>query len=649
MTQQQPVQQPVVFEMAKTPAQIAEEARVAALTAQQDRFADLIAKCEVSEEAGQYKRENNDYTRVITIDDDTWLFTWEGTSMRVIGQSGQPDGRVINIPCRYIREGENGERYVDDHVGINLTKLFAGKRSDISTLVMLAGNRDDSDVNRMMEKILGYGDFQVDWPTGDTSVNLIDMYILLAKVKRDNRLVRTSEGRIGQILQVKWNQANPFVPEHVSYVLRSTVALGKSVAIAKQQDAHWDSKTFESNLPLTIATPEQLADAVELGRKNMALMSGSNAEGFNHVMFNGTAYTPDWRGRPIPHVVKARVVIDAEGLRLLEQHRLSGLYSMVGLGVDLDRKVDAKTVAPSDNDLAMLAPVAVFFNLDRCDWQLGELKDVQEISFRRSAFDQLVLDSQRKRLVEALVVHTSSGNGKNVDLIDGKGGGAIFLLDGPPGTGKTLTAEATSEKLERPLYKVGLGELGTHAEQLEGSLNQVLNIARRWNAVLLLDEADVFLEKRSTENLERNAMVAVFLRLLEYYDGIMFLTTNRGDNFDPAVLSRVTLALHFRRPTEEGRATIWTNLLKNAGVTVSEKEAKALASMDINGREIKNAINSSVSLAAADGTAVTYEHIREIVDASVVFTEEVKREVPEEGNNEGMIRKLAAALLKLIK
>ena len=49
----------------------------------------------------------------------------------------------------------------------------------------------------------------------------------------------------------------------------------------------------------------------------------------------------------------------------------------------------------------------------------------------------------------------------------------------------------------------------------------------RWEAVLLLDEADVFLEARSTHDLERNKLVSIFLRVLEYYEGILFLTTNR--------------------------------------------------------------------------------------------------------------------------
>lgn len=49
--------------------------------------------------------------------------------------------------------------------------------------------------------------------------------------------------------------------------------------------------------------------------------------------------------------------------------------------------------------------------------------------------------------------------------------------------------------------------------------------------VVLLDESEVFLEERSQADLQRNALVSVFLRALEYYDGILILTTNRGRRY----------------------------------------------------------------------------------------------------------------------
>jgi hypothetical protein len=54
-------------------------------------------------------------------------------------------------------------------------------------------------------------------------------------------------------------------------------------------------------------------------------------------------------------------------------------------------------------------------------------------------------------------------------------------------------------------------------------LREILEIASVWDAVVLIDEADIFLEKRTEEDIKRNALVGIFLRLLEYHQGVLFL------------------------------------------------------------------------------------------------------------------------------
>ena len=79
---------------------------------------------------------------------------------------------------------------------------------------------------------------------------------------------------------------------------------------------------------------------------------------------------------------------------------------------------------------------------------------------------------------------------------------------GPPGVGKTLTAECIADLYERPLFSVTSGDLGTNPEDIEAKLHQIFDYAVKWNAVLLLDEADVFLAERNLEDLDRNALVS---------------------------------------------------------------------------------------------------------------------------------------------
>ncbi len=100
---------------------------------------------------------------------------------------------------------------------------------------------------------------------------------------------------------------------------------------------------------------------------------------------------------------------------------------------------------------------------------------------------RLVLPEEKKVLIRSLVENSADFS----DIISGKGGGCIFLLHGSPGVGKTLTAESVAELLHRPLYSVSVGELGTDTNELEKKLTEILEVSSSWNAVILLDEADV--------------------------------------------------------------------------------------------------------------------------------------------------------------
>jgi AAA+ superfamily predicted ATPase len=145
----------------------------------------------------------------------------------------------------------------------------------------------------------------------------------------------------------------------------------------------------------------------------------------------------------------------------------------------------------------------------------------------------------------------------------------IVLLCGPPGVGKTLTAESLAEEMKFPLYVMSAGDLGFDPSKVETQLQTILEMCSRWNAILLLDEADVFPERRSLHEadvfperrslheLERNKLASIFLRVLEYYEGTMFLTTNRVQTFAPAFQSRIHISLDYQELTIESRRTVW--------------------------------------------------------------------------------------------
>jgi hypothetical protein len=82
--------------------------------------------------------------------------------------------------------------------------------------------------------------------------------------------------------------------------------------------------------------------------------------------------------------------------------------------------------------------------------------------------------------------------------------------------------------------QVCAGDLGTDAELLEANLLEITSLSHKWGAIILIDEADVYLAERALQDIQRNALVSVFLRHLKYFQGIMFLTTNRVATFDLA-------------------------------------------------------------------------------------------------------------------
>jgi SpoVK/Ycf46/Vps4 family AAA+-type ATPase len=165
----------------------------------------------------------------------------------------------------------------------------------------------------------------------------------------------------------------------------------------------------------------------------------------------------------------------------------------------------------------------------------------------------------------------------------------------------------------KPLYSIGAGELGSMAEVAEPVLRQIFDRATEWGAVLLLDEADLFLTKRTQKDMKRNAFVTIFLRQLEYYQGILFLTSNRIEGFDPAFASRIHLKARFTASTVETRAAIWKNLLVTVegcqgwGQDVFDRLGNDL---DLNGREIKNLIRPALTVATYEGVPLSKEIIR---------------------------------------
>ncbi|TBU30370.1 P-loop containing nucleoside triphosphate hydrolase protein [Dichomitus squalens] len=290
--------------------------------------------------------------------------------------------------------------------------------------------------------------------------------------------------------------------------------------------------------------------------------------------------------------------------------------------LDVRTKHQEEEAPLTDEEYILASPILYGFSLSDKVWFEFNVEYVQPINWNEEAFEGLVLAADRKNLLRSLVDAHNADLGFD-DFVQGKGQGLIINLFGPPGVGKTLSAEATSEHVRAPLYVVGGGDLGTKAADLDGALERVFDIATSWKAIVLIDEADVFLERRSLHDLERNAMVAVFLRHVEYYRGILFLTTNRITAFDEAFLSRIHVALNFSELSVSAKVQVWRSFLTKAGVSdFDDALVQKLAERDINGRQIKNACRTAQSLAFSRGESLGFAHLGETLDAMEEFTTE---------------------------
>ncbi|KAK5655669.1 hypothetical protein OQA88_5602 [Cercophora sp. LCS_1] len=255
---------------------------------------------------------------------------------------------------------------------------------------------------------------------------------------------------------------------------------------------------------------------------------------------------------------------------------------------------------------------------------------LRPVTWNASCFEQLVLPSQQKELVQALVAEHAQETKGFDDIVKGKGRGLILVLHGPPGVGKTLTAECVAEFSHRPLYIVSSGDLGTDVSTLDERLSRTLDLASTWKAVLLIDEADVFLERRSLHDMQRNGLVSIFLRTLEYYSGILFMTTNRVTTFDDAFKSRIHVPLKYDELPVESRLMVWKNFLgkleKEGGVNIDEDGYRKLAEGKLNGRQIKNVVRTAKSLANYKKAKLDHEQLQQVMDIQMAFEEELKGE-----------------------
>jgi len=234
------------------------------------------------------------------------------------------------------------------------------------------------------------------------------------------------------------------------------------------------------------------------------------------------------------------------------------------------------------NDLVLYA-----YDLSEHSFSWIQSKHVALYEYDKSIEKKLILPDEHKNLINILLSEEIKELGS--DIIAGKGQGTLILTKGKAGLGKTATSEIYSENKEVALLSVHSGQLGTNGDAIEKKLKHFFELAERWGCILLIDEADVYIRKRG-DDVNHNAIVATFLRTMEYYSGTMFMTTNRTDDVDEAIESRCIAVLSYSLPSQEMTNKLWSLFLGQYNVEVTEETlTEVCAKMnEMSGRDIKN-------------------------------------------------------------
>ncbi|KAI9712426.1 MAG: hypothetical protein M1820_001639 [Bogoriella megaspora] len=299
----------------------------------------------------------------------------------------------------------------------------------------------------------------------------------------------------------------------------------------------------------------------------------------------------------------------------------------------------------TDHHYFLMIPFIAGFGLDDKSWRSFYAGSLQHIEYRRIALKNLVLAEEDLNMIKALAHQQNTSKvAFKMDFISGKGEGQVVLLHGPPGVGKTYTVEAVSAYSNRPLLTLTIADIGTNEEDMESNLSKWLNLAEEWNAVLLIDEADVFLQRRGNSSIQRNGLVSVFLRKMEYFRGLLFLTTNRVGQIDDSFSSRIHAVIGYPRLDNDKRARIWnsfftklkTEHIDKIYVSENAKEYvlnnEEVHAREWNGREIRNAFQTAAALAEYEAyedrenrvegqkIEIRKEHFQQVMNMSKKFS-----------------------------
>ena len=292
---------------------------------------------------------------------------------------------------------------------------------------------------------------------------------------------------------------------------------------------------------------------------------------------------------------------------LVDQYRMTGGHIRRTAALAAARAALGRRPVPDADDIRLAARTLHSQLLDTLAARLPRAGDWDVLALSAEVERELRLLERRCRAREQL-----AGFGGPA-LRDQTGPGVRALLTGGSGTGKTLAARVLAGRLGLDAYRLDLATVvDKYLGETEKNLERALGSAEAANAVLLIDEGDALLTRRTAvqtandryANLETNFL----LQRLESFEGILLITSNAPDRIDGAFRRRMDMIVDFRAPEAPERLRILQLHLPGEHA-VSEDLLRAVAvRCGLTGGQLRNAVLHAELLALErDGTIGDHE------------------------------------------
>lgn len=287
-------------------------------------------------------------------------------------------------------------------------------------------------------------------------------------------------------------------------------------------------------------------------------------------------------------VMQNREFIDEDGVRYINDNLESVSYKTKVY----EESVSSFFGETPDLKRIPIVPTIYVYNLNEYAFEYKDVRLINPYEYDKNIEEKLILPTDHKNLINILLSEEYQSH--DADFIKGKGNGTLILAMGKAGLGKTLTSEVYAERKQIPRLKVHASQLGTDETKIEKRLKEFMSLAERWKCILLIDEADVYIRKRDND-VQHNAIVATMLQQIEYFNGILFMTTNRTEDVDEAILSRCSAILKYSLPTQEMALNLWKIFIEQNHLTdkISDETISQVVEKfnTIAGRDIRNIIS----------------------------------------------------------